>query len=537
MHTKTTSPATNPPQAISSRLIVIGCCCLLLAYAFIVNAWVGDDAYISFRVVDNFLSGYGMRWNIQERVQVYTHPLWLFLMTAAYALTHEPYFTVLALSFCLTMAAFLCSCSLYIQHIGDDSLRACFLLVLILAGSKAFIDYTSSGLENPLSYALLALFYLILAAPVSPFEHSVRRRLFFLFVTAALAYINRQDTILLYLPALAYALYQRRKASCRSSGITVLLACLPALAWVAVSVIYYGFPFPNTAYAKLTTTFPVGELIRRGLGYFLNSLRRDPITLIVITAGIVLPLFRKTAAGCAAALGMLFYLFYILYIGGDFMSGRFFALPFLLGSIVAVQCLSGYRKSMAALIIASVAYTALNPSAPLKTWYDYDSKVTADANEINDERVTYFFTSGLIHCSPVYFNKKIPLWPCHRFTINAQRHKKDSVVVKTNIGYFGYFIGPGVHVVDPCGLSDPLLARIPAQGRIGHFVRAVPEGYLATVAEGTNAISDPDLHAYYDKVLSITRGPLFSLERWRDILLLNAGCYDDLIMAYMARHR
>lgn len=33
------------------------------------RAWVCDDAYISFRVVDNALHGYGLRWNVDERLR------------------------------------------------------------------------------------------------------------------------------------------------------------------------------------------------------------------------------------------------------------------------------------------------------------------------------------------------------------------------------------------------------------------------------------------------------------------------------------
>ncbi len=38
-------------------------------------AWVSDDAYITFRTVDNFVHGHGLRWNTGERVQAYTNPL------------------------------------------------------------------------------------------------------------------------------------------------------------------------------------------------------------------------------------------------------------------------------------------------------------------------------------------------------------------------------------------------------------------------------------------------------------------------------
>ena len=40
-------------------------------------AWICDDAYIGFRVADNFAHGYGLTWNVAERVQVYTCPLWI----------------------------------------------------------------------------------------------------------------------------------------------------------------------------------------------------------------------------------------------------------------------------------------------------------------------------------------------------------------------------------------------------------------------------------------------------------------------------
>ena len=53
--------------------------------------------------------------------------------------------------------------------VRDRSVTLFLLVAIFIAGlvaflwlisSKAFVDYTSSGLENPLSYLLLALFYL-----------------------------------------------------------------------------------------------------------------------------------------------------------------------------------------------------------------------------------------------------------------------------------------------------------------------------------------------------------------------------------------
>ena len=64
--------------------------------------------------------------------------------------------------------------------------------------------------------------------------------------------------------------------------------------------------------------------------YFIDSLGLDPITLVVVFATVVLLLISRRAVPMLGAFSILLYLGYTLMIGGDFMSGRFFALPFCL---------------------------------------------------------------------------------------------------------------------------------------------------------------------------------------------------------------
>src|SRR6476659_740777 len=73
---------------------------LALGYALLVyrTAWMSDDAFISARTAYNVLHGYGLRWNVDERVQTFTHPLWMMALIAAHALTHEPFYSTLYLS-------------------------------------------------------------------------------------------------------------------------------------------------------------------------------------------------------------------------------------------------------------------------------------------------------------------------------------------------------------------------------------------------------------------------------------------------------
>src|SRR5277367_925658 len=57
---------------------------LSLFLAVIVRTgWMSDDAEITLRCVMNFIHGYGPTFNIDERVQAFTHPLWFLLISAA----------------------------------------------------------------------------------------------------------------------------------------------------------------------------------------------------------------------------------------------------------------------------------------------------------------------------------------------------------------------------------------------------------------------------------------------------------------------
>jgi arabinofuranosyltransferase len=97
-------PLTVPARAARGAGLASLCLLLLFSYVFLANAWLGDDAYITFRVVWNAVNGHGLTFNPGERVQAYTHPLWMMLLTVAHGVTREFLFTTLALSWALCAA-------------------------------------------------------------------------------------------------------------------------------------------------------------------------------------------------------------------------------------------------------------------------------------------------------------------------------------------------------------------------------------------------------------------------------------------------
>jgi arabinofuranosyltransferase len=497
---------------------------LVFTYVFLANAWIGDDAFITFRVVDNFLNGYGPTFNPDERVQAYTHPLWMLLLSAAYALTSELFYTTLAVSYVL------CALALYLVFRHLNSTWRFALLLGLLISSKAFVDYTSSGLEYPLSFLLLAVFYgrfLHTARPAAPFHP---RDLVVFGGIASLAFLNRSDSILLYVVPLAYLAWMAWPVHRARLGAYFALALAPVALWLLFSCVYYGFPFPNTYYAKVATGIPRSLQLRQGIAYVANSINFDPFTLGLIAAAAALAVAVRRLPEMAAMASAALYVVYTVWVGGDFMSGRFFAMPLLVAALVIV-CTIQRRELVWMLGGGLVLYNVIAPLAPIKTRASYDGAWPWRLqNGIKDERGHYHQITNVLFYAPF---KTLPDHVWYREGISF-RQSSEKVSLQGSIGFFGFNAGPSKYVIDRNALSDPLLARLPVSESIyfefysGHFFRDIPAGYVESRREGRNLIADPFLHEYYDKLINVTAGPIFSARRARDIWDLNFGRYRRL---------
>ena len=141
-HLSTIVNTTLAPTSIAR--LVKACWFSLFGVALLLTAWVGDNTYMTFRTIDNFVHGYGLRWNVAERVQAYTHPLWMSLVAVFYWWTGEPYFTSIALSIALTLLA------VWLLMRLAPSIWSAGAGLTILWCSRAFIDYsTSRSRESP----------------------------------------------------------------------------------------------------------------------------------------------------------------------------------------------------------------------------------------------------------------------------------------------------------------------------------------------------------------------------------------------------
>lgn len=480
---------------------------VLLAVVIVRASWVGDDALISLRVALNGAAGNGLVFNVGERVQAFTHPLWMGVMVLITAVFESPWYPLLVVSWSCALAAVW----LLARRVAGGSPWGLTLLALAPL-SAAFVDYATSGLENPLSYLLIALFA---AAAV---RTEATRQGVLAFLCAGLLWACRPDLILLVAPVCGW-LWWRLDGWRRRWHALVLAAAVPA-AWISCAICYYGFPFPNTAYAKLATELPRGELVRQGVRYVFDSLDRDPLTLLVVVGACLLALARRRPLERAVVLGVASYLAYVVWIGGDFMSGRFFSVPF----VVALWLLAREERRSLALAVAAGAWVLalFLPTATLRSGsgqraWGFDVPGPAliiDGEGIADERAAYHLGRGLLTGNRDRF-VDVPVWP----QVSGPAKRIDCTC--GGLGQRALAAGPAVYLVDPCGLTDPLLARLPVRRdqrwRIGHFERRIPTDYLETREDPDRKLVDPGLERYRRALETITMGPLWRAERWREM--------------------
>ena len=503
---------------------------LAIGVIMIRAAWVGDDTYITMRVVDNVVHGYGLRWNIDERVQVFTHPFWMLLLLAGYLIVRDAFVAIMFVS----VSAAIASAALFLFKI-PKTIPVLFTSGIALGLSKSFMDFSVSGMENPLTHILLLGFLILLFAK----DDFAERDIFLLSLCAGLAAFNRMDSVLMFLPALVYLFTLRRSA--RIVGL-VAIGFAPFLLWELFSIVYYGFPLPNTFYAKLNTGIPTSAMIGQGFLYFRDSLSRDPITLTVIALALLLAAWKGRARERVIALGMVFYLGYILYVGGDFMSGRFFSAPYLMGVFLFARALPDFNVKFAwgaAVAFLMMGCLASIPTFAAPTIEDMEQSIRDFESPVSvlDVRARAYPYSSLA----AWMKNTKEIFPDEKVARRAARMREDGqrVSVEGTVGLVGFFGGPQLHIIDGYALGDVLLARLPVENpekwKIAHFLRPVPAGYVETFETGKNQIEDPNLALYYDKMRIIVSGDLWTRERWQAIWQMNMGMYDDLLAKYAAR--
>jgi arabinofuranosyltransferase len=282
-----------------------------------------DDAYISYRYAQNAARGYGLTFNAGERrVEGYTNFLWTVMMIPAFVLGVNVTVTsiVLGVLFALGCLYFIYRATGQISGLVP---LAGLVAVLLLAVDGSFALWSVGGLETSL-FALL-----ILAGAVAYIrELQGKARVPVSGAWFALAAMTRPEGLLVLALTLAhqvaYRLSARRRLITRADLGRVGLFAAIFVPYFLFRWRYYGWFFPNTFYAKVTLEDTAAQW-QRGLAYVQTFIHIHLGYIPLLVA--LIPLFRPRSIIWASyvALIVVVYSIYIVYVGGDWSVGRFFA--------------------------------------------------------------------------------------------------------------------------------------------------------------------------------------------------------------------
>ena len=506
---------------------------LLLAGMGYHRRWVSEDAFIGFRVVRHVLAGYGPVFNLGERVEVYTSPLWIALLAAWQALGRPVEVGSVAFGLLLSCAglvgaqagAWRLAERLHEARGGSgpdaaDVRLALPLGAVVFAALPVAWDFTTSGLETGLAIAWLGGVFWLLAGAREMTSSRARVAAF----AIGSGPLIRPDCGLFSVgfgcALLVIERYAagRRLTAWRCGELGVIAAALP-LGYQVFRMGYFAALVPNTALAK-----------EAGLAYWSQGWRYTLdfigtyalwLPLLVVTVFVV-ALVRSARRGghrvavalvLAPILSGLAHWLYVTRVGGDFMHGRLLLLSLfavllpLATVIVPVAGLVGWRRAALAGVAAWAIVSAL--------WLRVPYPGTVGPWLIADERgfsVHYFETPNPVriedyarHPALIQFSRRL-LEFNRAVTLTQQEDLSFIVTVPlatsapssirlvlglANIGMLGYLAGPSVHVVDRLGLADPIGARLQltVRDRPGHE-KWLPEAWvLARFADPQAAVT------------------------------------------------
>ncbi len=315
-----------------------------------------DDAFISFRYAENLVRGYGLSYNPGVRVEGYTNFLWTLLLAFFRLIGLNIVAVSRVLGQLFGVAALLATGYAAWRDRSPDSGAAALVPMALLASLGVFATWSLSGMEVMLlSFLFLVSFLLFQTAAA---ESSPARASLLAGSALALAAMTRPEGLLaagvLLVMTLTRPERQQRGRSALLLLVGLLLCYLPYYIW---RYSYYGYPLPNTYYAKVG--FSLAQLAR-GLRY-LYWFALPHLPLLLFAAAGAVGRWRQLMVRSAAVF-VLASAVYVAAVGGDHAPAfRFIApvTPFIcLLAAAGIETVVGRLRTTAVRAAGAVLLTA-----------------------------------------------------------------------------------------------------------------------------------------------------------------------------------
>ena len=493
----------------AGRAAVVVVPALVLVIAGWLRRWTTDDAFINYRIVRMLVEGHGPVFNIGQRIEAYTSPLWIGVLTVGDVVLpiRLEYVSVIC-SLALSAIGMLALGSGAMRLLGGSSKEpterkeptestqppqstAPPIRVWVPLGSLVLLalppmwDFSTAGLEFGLTiFWIGGLIWCLSRWATAERPLTAGEALF-----VGLGPLVRPDMTLYSVAILVFVVACRWRSESHRQRLRVLAAAagLPVL-YQLFRMAYFASLVPNTALAKAADR----PHWREGLAYLVNLFAPYwlllPVVVVVAVAVLVgRPLDRKCrltmailpAAGCLHAL-------YIVRAGGDYMHARLL-LPSLV-AVLAPVAVVPLRRPLAPLV-GVVAVWAVIAAVGLRM----TDAVHVERSLIADGRQAAI---GPLHRgNPVTLEDQG--WGTNlpsiravgpdglyagliRLPFRVRPGVAQPLVMMFGIGAVGYSLSSRVNVLDRLGLADALTARfrVAHDGFIGHE-KPIPFPWLA----------------------------------------------------------
>jgi len=492
--------------------------------------WVCDDAFITFRYIENFLGGEGLVFNVGERVEGYTHFLWLMLVALFRWLGLEP----VAITQVLGLLAYVGTLILFAQasrKLSRSDQVAIPITSLLLAVHFDFSVWATGGLETSLfTFLISASFYTVAVADLPSPKRSI-----FGGLLLALSVLTRPDGILFLLVAGLYLVLREAspEGDRRRAMQAALLFTLPVLGlllpWLAFKSLYYGSILPNTYYAKSAGT-PYYEQGFYYIGIYTAAYLSTALVLLGAIGRILRPRVRgdgdrqrfggsdseTPALLLCLAFVITYTLGFIARVGGDFMYARFLhpliPLVYFSGEIGLRRLFGRTRPLLFAIVVLLMLLVAHERSRRDSIFLEEDGsrKGSYDLRGVTDEHWYWGHRDGGL--TLIEKHEAIGRTLARYFEGEAVR-----VLLRgqASLGYYGRFS----FCIESAGLTDRYIAHQPREerGRPGHE-KSPPHDYLVRMGVHFLFLKAPIDSAIYRNVYfrygdRIVRGEMFTYDR------------------------
>ncbi len=472
--------------------------------------WVQEDAFINFRIVANLLAGHGPVYNVGERVEAYSDPLWLFVVAGLHGAL--PFISIEWLSVLLGLGGTATGVVLggrAIQRLGSTRGDALVVPIglLIFSVVAGVWEFSTSGLEMGMVFCWIGLSFWLLVRT----ENRRTSALWCAFIVG-LGTLIRPELILMsavFLAALGLVVaapgWKGPPSVWRRFVMPLLAAAALPVLYQLWRMAYFALIVPNTALAKSAGS----SWWSQGFYYLWNFVVPYALWVpMILVIPLTIPRIRRwwttgdrigvavlltpACAGIADAV-------YVVHIGGDYMHARLL-LPAFLSLCIALYLEMSQLRSYFVVAVAGIVIWLIVCAGMLR----FDAGIgylglPGSYHNIEDERATWIAVAGTSHpitttdyrdlasagngyrtiaAEANHLGLQVMVYVAHELSSVPRRDIRAAtstlpfrlVVNLTNIGVIAFASGSQVYVFDNLSLANPIGSHtiVERRGRPGH---------------------------------------------------------------------